>query len=117
MNDLTPTASLDPQPGGISWGPLIVGGILVINGTLLLMAETLGFMLPGSATAPAVSSDRWRFAEATGKRAAEMEQRMNQELERLRAAKGGEMVPYGAYEAPSADGTVSVPIRRGKPKS
>ena len=29
-------------------------------------------MLPGSATAPAVSSDRWRFAEATGKRAAEM---------------------------------------------
>ncbi len=36
------------------------------------MAETLGFMLPGSATAPAVSSDRWRFAEATGKRAAEM---------------------------------------------
>lgn len=51
------------------------------------------------------------------KRAAEMEQRMNQELERLRAAKGGEMVPYGAYESPAADGTVSVPIRRGKPKS
>ena len=40
--------------------------------TMACMAETLGFMLPGSATAPAVSSDRWRFAEATGKRAAEM---------------------------------------------
>ena len=40
--------------------------------TMAVMAETLGFMLPGSATAPAVSSDRWRFAEATGKRAAEM---------------------------------------------
>ena len=40
--------------------------------TMAVMAETLGFMLPGSATAPAVSSDRWRFAEATGRRAAEM---------------------------------------------
>src|SRR6476660_904873 len=40
--------------------------------TMATMAETLGFMLPGSATAPAVSSDRWRFAEATGQRAAEM---------------------------------------------
>ena len=34
--------------------------------TMACLAETLGFMLPGSATAPAVSSDRWRFAEATG---------------------------------------------------
>ena len=40
--------------------------------TMACMAETLGFMLPGSATAPAVSSDRWRFAEATGKHAAQM---------------------------------------------
>ncbi len=40
--------------------------------TMACIAETLGFTLPGSATAPAVSSDRWRFAEATGKRAAEM---------------------------------------------
>jgi dihydroxy-acid dehydratase len=40
--------------------------------TMACLAETLGFMLPGSATAPAVSSDRVRFAEATGKRAAEM---------------------------------------------
>ena len=40
--------------------------------TMACLAETLGFMLPGSATAPAVSSDRWRFAEATGRRAAEM---------------------------------------------
>jgi dihydroxy-acid dehydratase len=40
--------------------------------TMACLAETLGFMLPGSATAPAVSSDRARFAEATGRRAAEM---------------------------------------------
>jgi len=40
--------------------------------TMACLAETLGFMLPGSATAPAVSSDRWRFAEATGTRAVEM---------------------------------------------
>ena len=32
------------------------------------------------------------------KRATEMEARMNEELERLRAARGGELVPYGAYE-------------------
>jgi MerR family transcriptional regulator/heat shock protein HspR len=47
------------------------------------------------------------------KRAAEMEQRMNEELEKLRAAKGGDIVPYGAYEPPTAGkGSVSVPIRR-----
>jgi dihydroxy-acid dehydratase len=40
--------------------------------TMAVLAETLGFMLPGSATAPAVSSDRARIAEATGRRAAEM---------------------------------------------
>src|SRR6266852_9370540 len=40
--------------------------------TMACMAETLGFTLPGAATAPAVSSDRIRIAEATGKRAAEM---------------------------------------------
>jgi dihydroxy-acid dehydratase len=40
--------------------------------TMAVMADTLGFMLPGSSTAPAVSSDRARFAEATGRRAAEM---------------------------------------------
>jgi MerR family transcriptional regulator/heat shock protein HspR len=32
------------------------------------------------------------------KRAAEMEGRMTQELERLRESAGGELVPYGAYE-------------------
>src|SRR5256885_3944399 len=32
------------------------------------------------------------------KRAAEMESRMTQELERLRKSAGGELVPYGAYE-------------------
>jgi dihydroxy-acid dehydratase len=40
--------------------------------TMACIAESLGFMLPGTATAPAVSSDRARFAEATGRRAAEM---------------------------------------------
>jgi dihydroxy-acid dehydratase len=40
--------------------------------TMAVLAETLGFTLPGAATAPAVSSDRIRIAEATGKRAAEM---------------------------------------------
>jgi dihydroxy-acid dehydratase len=40
--------------------------------TMAVLADTLGFMLPGSSTAPAVSSDRARLAEATGRRAAEM---------------------------------------------
>jgi dihydroxy-acid dehydratase len=40
--------------------------------TMACIAETLGFTLPGAATAPAVSSDRMRLAEASGKRAAEM---------------------------------------------
>src|SRR5215470_6062500 len=40
--------------------------------TMACLAETLGFTLPGAATPPAVSSDRIRIAEATGKRAAEM---------------------------------------------
>jgi dihydroxy-acid dehydratase len=40
--------------------------------TMASIAETLGFTLPGAATAPAVSSDRIRLAEATGKRAVEM---------------------------------------------
>jgi dihydroxy-acid dehydratase len=40
--------------------------------TMAVLADTLGFMLPGSSTAPAVSSDRARIAEATGRRAAEM---------------------------------------------
>jgi dihydroxy-acid dehydratase len=50
-------------------------GTCMVMGTASTMAcltETLGFTLPGAATAPAVSSDRMRIAEATGKRAAEM---------------------------------------------
>ncbi len=51
------------------------------------------------------------------KRATEMEARMNEELERLRAARGGELVPYGAYERLTpghGDGErgVKVPIKR-----
>jgi dihydroxy-acid dehydratase len=37
--------------------------------TMAAMAETLGFMLPGGATIPAVYSERLRFAEQTGARA------------------------------------------------
>jgi MerR family transcriptional regulator, heat shock protein HspR len=48
------------------------------------------------------------------KRADEMEKRMGEELEKLRAAKGGEIVPYGAYDPPSAKPGVKVPVRRAK---
>ncbi|HUF44101.1 MAG TPA: dihydroxy-acid dehydratase, partial [Aestuariivirgaceae bacterium] len=37
--------------------------------TMAAMAETLGFMLPGGTTIPAVHSERLRFAERTGARA------------------------------------------------
>jgi dihydroxy-acid dehydratase len=37
--------------------------------TMAAMAETLGFMLPGGTTIPAVHSERLRFAEETGTRA------------------------------------------------
>ncbi|WFE77101.1 dihydroxy-acid dehydratase [Roseinatronobacter sp. S2] len=40
--------------------------------TMACLAETLGFMLPGGATIPAVHSERLRHAEASGKRAVEM---------------------------------------------
>jgi MerR family transcriptional regulator/heat shock protein HspR len=50
------------------------------------------------------------------KRAAEMERRMTKELERLRKAVGGELVPYGAYEpekmAPGGGSGKGIPIRR-----
>jgi dihydroxy-acid dehydratase len=50
-------------------------GTCMVMGTASTMAcltETLGLTLPGAATAPAVSSDRTRLAEATGTRAAQM---------------------------------------------
>jgi dihydroxy-acid dehydratase len=40
--------------------------------TMAAIAETLGFSLPGTSTAPAVSSERMRLAEATGVRAVAM---------------------------------------------
>jgi MerR family transcriptional regulator, heat shock protein HspR len=49
------------------------------------------------------------------KRAAEMESRMAEELERLRKSIGGELVPYGAYEPrnmTSGRGSTRIPIRR-----
>jgi dihydroxy-acid dehydratase len=50
-------------------------GTCMVMGTAMTMAclaETLGFTLPGAATAPAVSSERMRLAEATGERAVAM---------------------------------------------
>jgi MerR family transcriptional regulator/heat shock protein HspR len=49
------------------------------------------------------------------RRAAEMESRMAEELERLRKALGGELVPYGAYEPESmgrGQRSTRIPIRR-----
>jgi MerR family transcriptional regulator/heat shock protein HspR len=47
------------------------------------------------------------------KRAAEMENRMTEELEKLRSSLGGELVPYGAYEPKIApQGSTKIPIRR-----
>jgi dihydroxy-acid dehydratase len=43
--------------------------------TMACLAETLGFVLPGGSTVPAVHSARLRFAERTGRRAVEMAQR------------------------------------------
>ena len=51
------------------------------------------------------------------KRAAEMESKMTEELEKLRKSLGGELVPYGAYEPekmrPGQRGT-RIPIRRSR---
>jgi MerR family transcriptional regulator, heat shock protein HspR len=48
------------------------------------------------------------------KRAAEMESRMTEELERLRRSLGGELVPYGAYEPENMGSRRArrIPIRR-----
>jgi MerR family transcriptional regulator/heat shock protein HspR len=51
------------------------------------------------------------------RRAAKMEQRMTEELERLRKSLGGELVPYGAYEpenlgAPGKGRATRIRIRR-----
>src|SRR5882672_10804103 len=49
------------------------------------------------------------------KRAAEMENQMTKELERLQKSIGGELVPYGAYEPRSMSpkqGTTRIEIRR-----
>ena len=55
------------------------------------------------------------------RRAAEMEKRMATELERLRSASGGDLVPYGAYDAQLGSSEVTegtqVPIKRRKPRA
>jgi len=51
------------------------------------------------------------------KRAAEMETKMTEELERLRKSIGGELVPYGAYEPEkmrSAPGSTRIRISRSR---
>ena len=50
------------------------------------------------------------------KRAAEMEARMVEELEKLRKSIGGELVPYGAYEPKNmgSPGSTKIPIRRSR---
>ena len=49
------------------------------------------------------------------KRAAEMEQQMGKEMERLRKSLGGELVPYGAYESDALGGKPTrIPIQRRK---
>ena len=47
-------------------------GVMGTASTMACIVEALGLALPMSATAPAVSADRRRIAEATGKRAAEV---------------------------------------------
>jgi len=48
------------------------------------------------------------------KRAAQMEGRMTEELERLRKSIGGGLVPYGAYEQKNMPGSTKIPIRRAR---
>ncbi len=52
---------------------------------------------------------------AMRERTAEMEQRMEDEIERARRSLGAELVPYGAYEARlgSAGKPVRIPVQRG----
>ena len=47
-------------------------GVMGTASTMALVVEALGMMLPGGATAPAVSADRRRIAEATGALAVKM---------------------------------------------
>jgi MerR family transcriptional regulator/heat shock protein HspR len=52
------------------------------------------------------------------RRAAEMEQQMERELERLRSSMGGELVPYGAYEPENMRRRgMSIPVRRPRGQS
>jgi MerR family transcriptional regulator/heat shock protein HspR len=57
------------------------------------------------------------------KRAAELERKMNEELERVRRSLRAEIVPYGAYDArlgsqgEDAAGRVSIPIERKRRRS
>ncbi|WP_236626272.1 dihydroxy-acid dehydratase [Actibacterium mucosum] len=47
-------------------------GVMGTASTMALAVEAMGMMLPGSSTAPAVTAERLRVAEATGARAAEL---------------------------------------------
>jgi dihydroxy-acid dehydratase len=65
----------DEQIEEVSGELSTTGGTCMVMGTASTMAltvETLGMMLPGSATVPAVHAERKRIAEATGGRAVAM---------------------------------------------
>jgi len=47
-------------------------GVMGTASTMAILAEVLGFALPGSAAIPAVHADRLRAAEASGRRAVEL---------------------------------------------
>ena len=62
-----------------------------------------------------------RMREEMGRmrqRADEMQKRLLEELERLRSTMGGEIVPYGAYDAelPRDPAAKRVPVKRGRRK-
>ena len=73
------------------------------------MTSEEGLNLAGVETVLDLERDLERMRGELSKmrrRAAEMEKRMERELERLRRSVGGELVPYGAYEPKR------IPVRR-----
>jgi len=82
------------------------------------MTSTEGLNLAGVETVLDLEQrlERMRLEMARmRKRAAEMETKMTEELDRLRKSIGGELVPYGAYEPEKmrgAPGATKIPIKR-----
>jgi MerR family transcriptional regulator, heat shock protein HspR len=85
------------------------------------MTAEEGLNLAGVETVLELEAQLERTRSELGKmreRAAELEQRMLDEIERVRRAQRAEIVPYGAYEAegipPERDDSVTIPIERPK---